>query len=80
MQFRFENLLYEPSDGIPVMPRWGCSCYAATDTSFKIFGGVFDNENDFKMIGSGIHVAQIKDNGKYKVFTIKAMPKTNNNK
>lgn len=31
------------------------------------------------MIGTGIAIAEIKDNGKYKTFTINGQPKTKNN-
>lgn len=31
------------------------------------------------MIGTGIAVAEIKDNGKYRTFTMNAQPKTRNN-
>lgn len=79
MEFRFENVRYDPMDTtIEVMPRWGCTCYPVSSTSFHIFGGIYDNENDFKRISSGVHIAEVKDNGKYKSFSIKAMPKSVN--
>ena len=60
---------------IEILPRWGCSSYPISSNVFHIFGGVFESENDYKMIGSGVHIAEIKDNGKNKSFSIRAMPK-----
>lgn len=44
MAFKFENLEYEPSsNGIKILPRWGCSSYYVGDNNFLIFGGIYDN-------------------------------------
>lgn len=60
-QLRYENLTYEPCEkGAEVAPRWGTSCLSLNDNCFRIFGGIFDNENDFKLIGSGVYYADIK--------------------
>lgn len=57
-EFRFENVRYDGGDmGIEVLPRWGCTCYPISAKSFHIFGGVYDSEDDFKKISSGVHIA-----------------------
>lgn len=75
-EYRLENLRYEPGEmGIEVLPRWGCSSHPFSANVFHIFGGIYESENDFKTVDSGIHIAEIKDNGKNKSFSIRAVPK-----
>lgn len=77
-QLRYENLLYEPvQENVEVLPRWGCTSVSLNENTFHIFGGVYDNENDYKLIGTGICAVEIRDNGKCKAYTISPQPKTN---
>jgi hypothetical protein len=75
-KFVYENLLYEPVDnGVEILAKWGCSSKAISEKEFAIFGGIYDNENDFKMVGTGVYRVEIKETSKYKAFTIHALPK-----
>lgn len=74
-QLKYENLVYEPISN-DIMPKWGCTSQSISERKFRIIGGVFGNEEDFKMISSGVYIVEIKESGKYKSFSIEAMPKS----
>lgn len=59
-KFRYENILYKPDrSAIEVLPRWGCTCFPANENNFIILGGIYDNEKDYQLIGTGVSIAEI---------------------
>ena len=73
MSFRPRN------EDIRVLPRIGCTSYPLDDRRFIVFGGIYDNEEDFFRIGMAIHYFEVDDEEKGTYFRIITKPKISSN-